>query len=59
MSMEFATEIIYLGLLLVSSGCFYFKGYKDGSVKTCDNLIKFVAEYDKAKMRTISRNNDK
>ena len=55
--MEFATKIIYLGLLLVYSGFFYFKGFKDGSIKTCDNLIKFIAEYDKSIKRSI--NNEK
>ena len=52
--MEFATKIIYLGLLLVYSGFFYFKGFKDGSIKTCDNLIKFIAEYDKSIKRSIN-----
>lgn len=54
--MEFTTKIIYLGLLLICSGFFYYKGYKDGSDKTCDNLIKFVTEYDKAKMRIMIKN---
>ena len=57
--MELATKIIYLGLLIICSGVFYYKGYKDGTDKTCDNLIKFVTEYDKARMKVILKNNDK
>ena len=54
--MEIATKIIYLGLLIICAGFFYYKGYKDGSDKTCDNIIKFVTEYDKTKMRIITKN---
>lgn len=57
--MDIITKIIYLGLLIICAGIFYYKGYKDGSDKTCDNLIKFVTEYDKAKMNLILKNNDK
>lgn len=57
--MDIITKIIYLGLLLICAGIFYYKGYKDGSEKTCDNLIKFVTEYDKAKMKGFAKNDKK
>ncbi len=54
--MELATKIIYLGLLLFCAGVFYYKGYKDGTNETSDNIIKFVTEYDKTRKRIITKN---
>lgn len=54
--MDIITKIIYLGLLLGCAGLFYYKGYKDGTNETSDNLIKFVTEYDKTRKRIIIKN---
>ena len=54
--MELATKIIYLGLLIICAGFFYYKGYKDGLIKGCDDLIKFVTEWEKTKKRIITKN---
>lgn len=54
--MEFATKILYLGLLIICAGFFYFKGHKDGTKEACDDLIKFVTEYDKTRKRIMIKN---
>ena len=55
--MELATKIIYLGLLIICAGFFYFKGHHDGAGKAYENIKLFLIEYENAKKRVLK--NDK
>lgn len=51
--MDIITKIIYLGLLIICAGFFYMLGYKDGVAKACDEMLKFITEYEKKIMKII------